>query len=36
MKNVNDSVLVAELCFFGMSVIAAVGFVVWVVVGVAA
>lgn len=36
MKNVNDSVLVAAFCFFGMSIIAAVGLVVWVVVGVAA
>ncbi len=36
MKNTEDSIYVAAFCFFGMSVIAAVGFVVWVVVGVAA
>ena len=35
MKNVNDSVLVAELCFFGMGLISVAGFIAWIVLEVA-
>lgn len=31
MKNTEDSLFVAAFCFFGMSLIAAAGFLAWVV-----